>query len=68
MCVAMEQLKAEWTAEGRAEGRAEMRVEMQERIALQALRMKMSCKDIQKLTSLSMEEITSLARINGVSV
>ena len=80
MCVAMEQLKAEWTAEGRAEGRmegrmegraegrAEMRVEMQERIALQALRMKMNCNDIQKLTSLSMEEITSLARINGVSV
>ena len=57
MCVAMEQLKAEWTAEARAEGHVAER----EINALNALRLKLSFGDVSKITGLSIEKIASLA-------
>ena len=62
MCVAMEQLKAEWTAEARAEGRAVER----EVNALNALRLKLSFEEVSKITGLSIDRIANLA--NGIGL
>ena len=71
MCVAMEHLKAKWTAEARAEayaeGLAEGRVAEREVHALNALRLKLSFEDVSRITGLSIEKIASLANAIGVA-
>ena len=70
MCVAIEQLKAKWTAEARAEARAEGRVEgravEREVNALNALRLKLSFEEVSKITGLSIDRIANLA--NGIGL
>ena len=80
MCVAMEQLKAEWIAEARAEGYAEEYAEgyakglaeaytkVCEVHAINALRLNLSFEDVSKITGLSIEKIVSLANAIGLSV
>ena len=60
MCVAMEQLKAKWTAEARAEALAEGLAKGCEVNALNALRLKLSFEDVSRITGLSIEKIASL--------
>ena len=71
MCVAMEQLKAKWTAEARAEARAEALAEGLakgcEVNALNALRLKLSFEDVSRITGLSIEKISSLANAIGLA-
>ena len=61
MCTELEKWRLEERAEGRAEGREEEKVS----IAKVLLRKKMSLKDIEEITGLSLVQIERLAGAEG---